>query len=45
MPSPKSPAANLAVAPKDKYIENLAVYTKGQLLELKDRQRNLIANK
>lgn len=42
--SEKSPT-NLSAAPKDKYIENLAIYTKGQLLELKDRQLKLISNK
>lgn len=45
MPMPQNMPTNLAAAPKDKYIEKLAAYTKGQLLELKGRQLKLIANK
>lgn len=36
---------NLAAAPRDKYIENLSAYTKGELLELKARQFKLISSK
>lgn len=36
---------NLSTAPKDKYIEDLKKYTKGQLLELKERQAKLLSNK
>lgn len=36
---------NLSAAPKDKYIEDLSKYTKAQLLELRERQTKLLANK
>lgn len=36
---------NLAVATRDKYIEDLSKYTKGQLLEMKERQIKLLLNK
>lgn len=36
---------NLSVAVKEKYIENLTKYSKGQLLEMRDRQLKLLSNK
>lgn len=36
---------NLSVAVKEKYIEDLAKYTKVQLLEMRDRQMKLLSNK
>lgn len=36
---------SLKPAPKEKYIENLSTYKKGQLLEMKERQLKLISNK
>lgn len=44
MPSKKDDG-NLSKAAKDKYIDELPKYTKGQLLELRDRQIKLLANK
>lgn len=41
----KSGPENLSVAIKEKYIEDLSKYTKGQLLEMRDRQMNLLSNK
>lgn len=45
MPIRNDDGQNLAKAPKDKYIEDLKKYTKGQLFELRDRQKKLLANK
>lgn len=36
---------NLSVAVKEKYIEDLKKYSKGQLLEMRDRQLKLLSNK
>lgn len=41
----RSAPTNLPVAVKEKYIEELSKYTKAQLLEMKDRQQNLLSNK
>lgn len=41
----KSDNNSLSKAVKDKYIDELSKYTKGQLLELRDRQLKLLANK
>lgn len=43
--STKSSAEMMPIAVKDKYIENLSKYTKVQLLEIRDRQLKLLANK
>lgn len=45
MPIQKGDNQNLPKAPRDKYIEDLKKYTKGQLFELCDRQKKLLANK
>lgn len=42
--SPKGGTLGLA-AVKEIYIENLKNYTKAQLLEMRDRQSKLLANK
>lgn len=36
---------NMPVAPRDKYIEDLSKYTKGELLDMRDRQQKLLSNK
>lgn len=36
---------NLSAAPKEKYIDDLTKYTKGQLIEMKERQSKLLSNK
>lgn len=41
----KSEPGNLSTAVKEKYIEVLSKYSKGQLLEMRDRQLNLLSNK
>lgn len=44
MASP-SKGGSLGVAVKEKYIEDLSKYSKPQLLEMCERQSNLLANK